>query len=579
MSDIGKTALKNKIDAKIYDNESQLITGTILNEVLQDAVDTLADGGNLDAGSVDTANLNDEAVTKGKLAQNVSADLDWAVASNSYYRNSQAGDVAAKVITTYKNMNLIGGGSLKVTFEQANTADDATLNIDGKGAKPLYYNGARVSSTNSWEANETVEIYYNNYNSGIYYAKRWMVEPVSVSQNTQIGGINLKIGNEQYNIARQNEITMENIEDSSSNDLSIGDEDGDVLCRFKRGDLQTKNFDSSETPSIKDIEKDFAIGDKEGNALLILDGGELETKNFDSSKTPSEGGGVDCDLAIIDKNKNAIVVLKGGHIKTKYFDSSLLTTKFLGKKIGIIGDSISTYSGWLPSDIQGYDGAQYAAYYPQGNVNSPSKTWWYKLALMMGLNPNTDISNCAWSGSKVSGNSSSTTNATAGCSTRRVNDLSLRFGGNAPDIIITYIGCNDWGVTPNIPIGTWAITDAIPSDGTITELRAAYALMLNKIHTAYPNARVFCCTNLDDMARDATPGWPSNNASGVSTYEYNENITEVAHALGCDVINLHRCGINYSNITNYVVDAGLHPNDAGHTLMAKKIFTELVAKY
>ena len=39
MSDIGKNALKTKIDAKIYDNESQLISGTILNEVLQDAVD------------------------------------------------------------------------------------------------------------------------------------------------------------------------------------------------------------------------------------------------------------------------------------------------------------------------------------------------------------------------------------------------------------------------------------------------------------------------------------------------------------------------------------------------------------
>lgn len=198
MSDIGKTALKNKIDAKIYDNESQLITGAILNEVLQDAVDTLADGGNLDAESVDTANLKDEAVTKGKLEQNVSSDLDWAVASNSYYRNSQAGDVAAKVITTYKNMSLIGGGSLKVTFEQANTADDATLNIDGKGAKPLYYNGARVSSTNSWEAGETVEIYYNNYTTGIYYAKRWMVEPVSVSQNSQTGKTEIVVGEDSH---------------------------------------------------------------------------------------------------------------------------------------------------------------------------------------------------------------------------------------------------------------------------------------------------------------------------------------------------------------------------------------------
>jgi lysophospholipase L1-like esterase len=155
----------------------------------------------------------------------------------------------------------------------------------------------------------------------------------------------------------------------------------------------------------------------------------------------------------------------------------------------------------------------------------------------------------------------------------------LLLRGFTPDIIICYISCNDWGNSPNVPIGIWAVTDPIPAEGNKTTLREAYALMINKLHTAYPNARVFCCTNLDDMLRDSTPGWPSNNSLGVSTYEWNQNIIEVAHALGCDVIDLNHCGLNYANITQFAVDAGLHPNDAGHTMIARKVIAELYAKY
>lgn len=62
MADIGKSALKDKIDLKIVQNSRQQITGTILNDVLNDAVDTLADGGNLDAGSIDTPQIANNAV-------------------------------------------------------------------------------------------------------------------------------------------------------------------------------------------------------------------------------------------------------------------------------------------------------------------------------------------------------------------------------------------------------------------------------------------------------------------------------------------------------------------------------------
>ena len=57
MSDIGKQALKTKINSKVYENSSQAITGAAMNEVLQDMVDTLCDGANLDAGSVTDSRL------------------------------------------------------------------------------------------------------------------------------------------------------------------------------------------------------------------------------------------------------------------------------------------------------------------------------------------------------------------------------------------------------------------------------------------------------------------------------------------------------------------------------------------
>lgn len=68
MSDIGKSALKNLIDTAVVENETGAITGTVMNGVLQDTVDTLANGENLDAGSVKTANIADGAITTAKVA-------------------------------------------------------------------------------------------------------------------------------------------------------------------------------------------------------------------------------------------------------------------------------------------------------------------------------------------------------------------------------------------------------------------------------------------------------------------------------------------------------------------------------
>lgn len=239
-------------------------------------------------------------------------------------------------------------------------------------------------------------------------------------------------------------------------------------------------------------------------------------------------------------------------------------------RIAIIGDSISTFYGYLPSDSKGYDGENYRYYYPRGDVKNVKNTWWYKTAALLGISVN-NITNCSWSGSRVTGDSSSTTNASAGCSSRRISDLS--FKGYNPDIIICYISCNDWA--SNVPIGNWYDPDNIPEEGTVSTLREAYALMLYKTKQAYPESMVICLTNLEDVKRDKTPGWPSNNTKGISVEEWNENIKDVSEILGCHTIDLKDSGINYNNVTSYTVDDGLHPNNAGMTLIANLVAKEI----
>lgn len=329
------------------------------------------------------------------------------------------------------------------------------------------------------------------------------------------------------------------------------------------------------------VDGDFGISDPNGHEIVSFEDGHIRTKNFNSKDAAiSIGDNADYDFGVCDPLGHFIAGFRNGHVVTKNFDSELIDSyvyavkKFKGKKVSIIGDSISTYAGWLPSDVPGYSGSAYEAYYPHGDVNSVTKTWWYQMAQILGISPG-DINTCSWGGSRVTGDSEATTTAFAGCSDRRITDLQVR--GYEPDIVLVFISCNDWG--QNVPVGTWSVDSALPAEGTITTMREAYALMLSKIHAALPYARVFCCTILDDYRRDATSGWPSNNGNGVSTYAWNQNIIEIAHALGCDVIDMHECGLNYSNIAANAVDTGLHPNTKGMSMMAKKVAAELIAKY
>ena len=219
-----------------------------------------------------------------------------------------------------------------------------------------------------------------------------------------------------------------------------------------------------------------------------------------------------------------------------------IESTYKGKTLSILGDSISTFENYIPSGN--------ATYYPAGDVLAVTDCWWKKLIDALGMTINV---NNSWSGSRVTTTGGDTS---AGCGTRAE---SL---GTLPDVIIIWMGINDFN--NEVPLGTYDGKSNIPSE--TTTFREAYAIMLNKVLTAYPKAEVWVCT-LPQCERNGTTGFPEVNGNGVALLDFNTAIEELARAFGVKVLDHNRCGLTYQNMTVFNPDE-LHPNKYGHSLVA-----------
>ena len=108
-------------------------------------------------------------VIKG-IGQNL-ADKDTAIAAeaarNGYYQCTVSDTTLA---VTAPGFTLPAhGGNIRIKMSAPATGA-STLNINGTGAKQLLYNGAAVSSTNTWEKDEIISVFYDPSGSGQYLA-------------------------------------------------------------------------------------------------------------------------------------------------------------------------------------------------------------------------------------------------------------------------------------------------------------------------------------------------------------------------------------------------------------------------
>lgn len=159
-------------------------------------VDDVIDIANNAADSANTA--ANTAITASSLA-NASAENANTAANNyyaisGYYTCSSSADSSAKIIsmsTAFKT-----GISCKVKMTYANTASNVTFGTSS-ASYPMYYNGKLVSSSNTWEADEVLEVWYDGIN---IISKKWIGELLS--------GTSTSSNNDFINVSGENLETL-----------------------------------------------------------------------------------------------------------------------------------------------------------------------------------------------------------------------------------------------------------------------------------------------------------------------------------------------------------------------------------
>ena len=149
------------------------------------------------------------------------ADKDTAIAAqaarNGYYQCTVSGTTLA---VTAPGFTLPAhGGNIRIKMSAPATGA-CTLNINGTGAKQLLYNGAAVSSVNTWEQNEIISVFYDPSGSGQYLAS-----------NSQGGGgkaEKIKYDNSRSGLGAEN--VQGALDEFSSNAKEVGEEYAAVNC-------------------------------------------------------------------------------------------------------------------------------------------------------------------------------------------------------------------------------------------------------------------------------------------------------------------------------------------------------------
>lgn len=300
---------------------------------------------------------------------------------------------------------------------------------------------------------------------------------------------------------------------------------------------------------------DFNIVLTDLDVILLFDSGYIKYGNSDKSLYQ-----VSLPINVIDKT----ITGKSIYIELSVEDinyiaiSKFINAENVGKKISILGDSISTYDGYVGNN---------PSYYPSSDVTSVDDTWWKQI--IERLNGKLLVNN-SWSGSTVTYRDGQSYKAM--CLPDRCEKLGT--DTENPDIILMLCGTNDY--RGGMSLGTYTGADNLPELTSNLGFRECYAIMLNSIRIKYPDAKIYCFT-LFGGNNTTFPVKTANHSSSKTLYDYNNAIKEIAELFGCEIIDLQKCGIHYSTYTKYLDAGGLtHPNKAGMTLIANYAYNKLV---
>ncbi|HPJ02868.1 MAG TPA: SGNH/GDSL hydrolase family protein [Candidatus Limiplasma sp.] len=135
------------------------------------------------------------------------------------------------------------------------------------------------------------------------------------------------------------------------------------------------------------------------------------------------------------------------------------------------------------------------------------------------------------------------------------------------DIVAVFGGTNDFG-HGDAPLGTFA-------DETEQSFYGALHHLIRKLIMQYPSAQLIMMTPLHRQSEDDNPQKNEQHyPNGKRLVEYVDAISEVAAFYGIPVLDLYRtCSMQprLPVMQERFMPDGLHPNDAGHALIARRL--------
>ncbi len=245
---------------------------------------------------------------------------------------------------------------------------------------------------------------------------------------------------------------------------------------------------------------------------------------------------------------------KAGNDFLKYYEWKS-ENEYYGKQFSILGDSISTLSGYNPKGYKVFFDGEICE---KSDVKDMKDTWWGKV---IDFFRGELLVNNSWSGSRVTRLPNSDRLFPSGCSDERTNNLHIN--SIKPDLIIIYLGTNDWA---------FDVDFLLADELKMQYFSEAYRAMLGKITSNYPKTEIWCCTlNTAFMSSNPSFVFPFKHKR-IHIEEYNKMIKDSANQYNCKIIDLYSYHIPYNSID------GSHPNADGMNTLAAMMIREIGGK-
>ena len=201
-----------------------------------------------------------------------------------------------------------------------------------------------------------------------------------------------------------------------------------------------------------------------------------------------------------------------------------------GKRISILGDSISTFKGVTVDDPNTFYGRVMCA---KGGFRGVEDTWWMRAISALGGIPeqvNAFAGSCVTDGYGLG---------------RGMSSLPRAGALGAPDAILIFGGANDLGF-------------GVPA----AEFHAAYTLLLARLKEIYPGAAVFCGTLVNGKKVLDDEPFFMGEEPGKELEPFSGIIRDCARAAGAHIVDMAVSGLVYDAID------GCHPTARGMEQLA-----------